>query len=48
MRTLEDPVLVGEETAETNKQESLELESGNEVLEGEDRRWDWLLEQMAD
>lgn len=48
MRTLEDPHLVGEEAAERNRQERLRREKGNEVLEVEDRRWDWLLVQMSD
>ncbi|KAF4624036.1 hypothetical protein G7Y89_g14139 [Cudoniella acicularis] len=48
MRTNEDPYLVGEEAAERNKQERLRRENGNEVLEIEDKRWDWLIAQMAD
>jgi hypothetical protein len=48
MRTLEDPHLVGEEAAERNRQERLKKEKGYEVLEMEDRRWDWLIAQMSD
>jgi hypothetical protein len=43
IRTNEDPELVGEEAAETNRQERLRRENGWGVLEREDRRWDWLL-----
>lgn len=48
IRTLEDPRLVGEEAAEKNRQERLKRENGYEVLEMENRRWDWLLAQMSD
>jgi hypothetical protein len=48
MRTLEDPYLVGEKAAELNKQQRLKRENGWEVLEQEDKRWDWLLAQMTD
>ncbi len=43
MRTNEDPYLVGEEAAEANRQERLKRENGWNVLEKEDKRWDWLL-----
>jgi hypothetical protein len=43
IRTNEDPELVGEEAAEKNRQERLRRENGLEVLEREDKRWDWLL-----
>jgi hypothetical protein len=43
IRTREDPYLVGEEAAERNRQERLKRENGWEVLEREDKRWDWLL-----
>lgn len=48
MRTHEDPHLVGEEAAEEARQERLRREAGWEVLEQEDKRWDWLLAQMSD
>jgi len=48
MRTNEDPYLVGEEAAERNRQERLKRENGYQVLELEDKRWDWLLAQMSD
>jgi hypothetical protein len=48
MRTHEDPHLVGEEAAEEARQERLRRENGWEVLEQEDKRWDWLLAQMSD
>jgi len=48
IRTSEDPQLVGEEAAEQNRQERLRRESGWDVLEREDKRWDWLLAQMSD
>jgi len=48
LRTNEDPYLVGEEAAEKNKQERLKRENGWNVLELEDKRWDWLLAQMTD
>ena len=43
MRTLEDPKLVGEVAAEINRRERLRREEGWDVLEREDKRWDWLL-----
>ena len=43
MRTLEDPVLVGDVAAELNRRERLRREEGWDVLEREDKRWDWLL-----
>jgi hypothetical protein len=48
IRTSEDPQLVGEEAAEQNRQERLRRESGWDVLEREDKRWDWILAQMSD
>ncbi|KAH8660775.1 hypothetical protein BGZ60DRAFT_113012 [Tricladium varicosporioides] len=48
IRTNEDPYLVGEVAAEKNKLERLRRENGWEVLEREDKRWDWLIAQMAD
>lgn len=42
VRPLEDSELVGEEAAERNRRERLRRE-GNEVLEREDRRWEWML-----
>ncbi|KAH6674902.1 hypothetical protein B0J14DRAFT_653078 [Halenospora varia] len=48
IRTNEDPYLVGEAAAERNKLERLRRENGWEVLEREDKRWDWLIAQMAD
>jgi len=48
MRTNEDPYLVGEEVAEKNKQERLKRENGWNILELEDKRWDWMLAQMSD
>jgi hypothetical protein len=48
MRTLEDPHLVGEIAAEEARQERLRRENGWNVLEAEDKRWDWLLAQMSD
>jgi len=43
MRTLEDPMLVGEVAAERNRRERLRREEGWDVLEREDKIWDWLL-----
>lgn len=43
IRTLEDPHLVGEEAAAKNTQERVRRENGWNVLENEDKRWDWLL-----
>jgi len=48
IRTREDPELVGEEAARVAREERLRRENGWEVLEREDRRWDWLLAQMSD
>ena len=48
IRTKEDPYLVGEEAAEENRQERLKRENGWNILELEDKRWDWLLAQMGD
>lgn len=45
-RTSEDPELVGEAAAEENRRNR---EAGlKDVLEREDKRWDWLLAQMSD
>jgi hypothetical protein len=48
IRTNEDPYLVGEQAAEQNRQERLKRENGLDVLELEDKRWNWLLSQMSD
>lgn len=48
IRTLEDPDLVGEVAAEEARQERLRRENGWNVLQAEDKRWDWLLAQMSD
>ncbi|KAI9046913.1 hypothetical protein LZ554_008991 [Drepanopeziza brunnea f. sp. 'monogermtubi'] len=45
-RTSEDPELVGELAAEENKRRR--KEGLEDVLEKEDKRWDWLLTQMGD
>lgn len=47
IRPLEDPELVGEMAAMQNRKERLRKE-GMEILEREDRRWDWQLAEMAD
>ncbi|OBU01653.1 hypothetical protein VE01_00574 [Pseudogymnoascus verrucosus] len=47
VRPEEDGELVGEEAAGEARRERLRRE-GVEVLEREDRRWDWLLAQMND
>jgi len=48
MRTNEDPELVGEEAANSNREARERRENGWGVLEKEDKRWDWLLAQMSD
>ena len=48
IRTIEDPHLVGNVAAEEARQERLRRENGWDVLEAEDKRWDWLLAQMSD
>jgi hypothetical protein len=50
LKPLEDPYLVGEEAAEEARLERLRRQGrlGDEVLIREDKRWDWLLGQMAD
>ncbi len=45
-RTSEDPELVGEVAAEENRRKR--EGSLKDVLEKEDKRWDWLLAQMSD
>lgn len=42
-RPLEDPYLVGEEAAARARRERLARENGDDVLQNEDRRWDWFL-----
>lgn len=42
-RPLEDPYLVGEEAAARARRERLARENGDDVLQKEDRRWDWFL-----
>ncbi|KFH46141.1 hypothetical protein ACRE_029640 [Hapsidospora chrysogenum ATCC 11550] len=46
LRPLEDPYLVGERAAELAKRERLARERGEDVLQKEDKDWDWMLEQM--
>jgi len=46
LRPLEDPYLVGERAAELAKRERLARERGEDVLQQEDKDWDWMLEQM--
>lgn len=43
VRPLEDPYLVGEEAAARARRERLARENGDDVLQREDRRWDWFL-----
>ncbi|KAF4454800.1 hypothetical protein F53441_2742 [Fusarium austroafricanum] len=42
-RPLEDPYLVGEVAATRARQERLARESGDDILQREDRQWDWFL-----
>lgn len=48
VRPLEDPYLVGEVAATRARQERISRESGDDILEREDRQWDWFLAQMKD
>ncbi|KAL1872288.1 hypothetical protein VTK73DRAFT_1670 [Phialemonium thermophilum] len=48
VRPLEDPYLVGEEAAARARAERLARENTEEVLQHEDRRWDWFLSQSRD
>lgn len=43
VRPLEDPYLVGEVAAARARRERLARENGVDVLQREDRRWDWFL-----
>lgn len=44
VRPLEDPYLVGEEAAARARRERLARENpGDDILQREDRRWDWFL-----
>lgn len=43
VRPLEDPYLVGEVAAARARRERLARENGTDVLQREDRRWDWFL-----
>jgi len=47
IRTKEDPELVGEEAAKKAREERLKWEN-RDVLEKEDKRWEWFLGQMED
>jgi len=47
MRTNEDPVLVGEEAAKSNREARERRENDWGGLE-KHKRWDWLLAQMSD
>lgn len=42
-RPLEDPYLVGEQAAAEARRERLSRETGEDLLQREDRQWDWLL-----
>lgn len=43
IRPLEDPYLVGEVAAARARQERISRETGDDILEREDRQWDWFL-----
>jgi hypothetical protein len=45
-RPLEDPYLVGEEAARRARAERLARETPNDVLSGENRRWDWYMSEL--
>lgn len=47
IRTQEDPELVGEAAAKNARDERLKWEN-RDVLEKEDKRWEWFLGQMED
>lgn len=46
LRPLEDPYLVGEVAAARARRERLARENGPDVLQREDRRWDWFLGKL--
>lgn len=46
LRPLEDPYLVGEEAAAQARRERIARETSSDVLQREDRHWDWLIAQM--
>ncbi|KAJ4418409.1 hypothetical protein N0V82_005595 [Gnomoniopsis sp. IMI 355080] len=48
IRPLEDPYLVGEVAAARARRDRLARENGPDVLQREDRRWDWFLAQQND
>ncbi|CAN8100414.1 unnamed protein product [Discula destructiva] len=48
VRPLEDPYLVGEVAAARARRERLARENGDNVLQREDKRWDWFLAQQVD
>jgi hypothetical protein len=43
LRPLEDPYLVGEEAAAQARRERIGRETSSDVLQREDRHWDWLI-----
>ena len=43
LRPLEDPYLVGEEAAAQARRERIARETSSDVLQREDRHWDWLI-----
>ncbi|KAI9904163.1 hypothetical protein N3K66_000692 [Trichothecium roseum] len=45
-RPLEDPYLVGEVAAAQARRDRITRERGDDILNREDRQWDWLLVQM--
>lgn len=47
LRPLEDPYLVGERAAEAAKRERLARERGDDILQREDKQWDWLLGALS-
>ncbi|KAI1080229.1 hypothetical protein F5B20DRAFT_119452 [Whalleya microplaca] len=48
IRPLEDPYLVGEEAAARARSARLAKQNGDDILDREEKRWDWFLGQMKD